>query len=380
MTRLRVAIAIVAVVATTVIFFLLLAEHEQILSPAGPDSPPLLPLGNPNATTLDTSQPVIDERIGELASEHPKLRCLLEADARSGRHEESEEQFRQWVDFAQKTLAQSDDAENRLVAALLGTVDAEPTTYAQLHDVMDSEPRNPLIAWNYVEYCSGLYAPCGLASALVEQRALRADPSNGALWAKIAAKRFERGNRAGALEAMQQAATASQFDSFWIDHILAFERALRVVPNPNRRNGLIDAIGFVTVLPSSEVEIVRTCKQEAPRNPQWMDACLAYGKRLERDGRTLLNQMFGLAIQRNVMESAGDPIALMRVQDVEIRYSEYLRQFADASMNAMLEFDESLAWRYVELIQAAGEVEAMRQIRVEVDRLLASPEYKPCGD
>lgn len=49
-------------------------------------------------------------------------------------------------------------------------------------------------------------------------------------------------------------------------------------------------------------------------------------------------------------------------------------------MNAILEFDDSLAWRYVELIQAAGEVEAMRQIRVEVDRLLAAPEYKPCGD
>ena len=379
MTRLRIAVAVV-VVATTAIFLLLLAEHEQIVPPVDPDSPPLLPVGNPTATTLDTSQLVIDERIGESASAHPKLRCLLEADARSGGYEESEQQFRQWADSARKTLAQSDDAENRLVAALLGTADAEPTTYAELHDVLDLEPRNPLIAWNYVEYCSDRYARCGLAPALVEQRALLADPSNGALWAKIAAKRFERGNRAGALEAMRQAATASQFDSFWVDHILAFERALRVVPNPNRRNGPIDAIGFVAALPSSEVEIVRTCKKEAPRSPQWMDACLAYGKRLERDSRTLINQMFGLSIQRNVMESAGDPVPLMRVQDVEIRIKEYTRQFADASMNAMLVFDESLAWRYVELIQAAGEVEAMRQIRVEVDRLLASPEYKPCGD
>ena len=379
MTRLRIAVAIV-VVATTAVFLLLLAEHEQIVPPVDPDSPPLLPVGNPTATTLDTSQLVIDERIGESPSEHPKLRCLFEADAPSGRHEESEEQFRQWVDFAQKTLAQSDDAENRLVAALLGTADAEPTIYAQLHDVMDSEPRSPLIAWNYVEYCSDRYTPCGLAPALVEQRALLADPSNGALWAKIAAKRSERGNRAGALEAMRRAVTASQFDSFWVDHILAFERALRVVPNPNRRNGPIDAIGFVAALPSSEVEIVRTCRQEAPRNPQWMDVCLAYGKRLERDSRTLINQMLGLAIQRNAMESAGDQIPLMRVQDVEIRNNEYLRRFADASMNAILGFDDSLAWRYVELIQAAGEVEAMRQIRVEVDRLLASPEYKPCGD
>ena len=308
------------------------------------------------------------------AQPHPKFACLIEQSLDAG---ESDADFRAWVAASVDVFASSDDPELKLVAGLLAIDTETGSDHRRLLAAADAYPSHALIGWNYVEYCSRDNLPCGRERADVEQQALRADPGNGALLAKIAGQRYARGEVAAALEALQAAVAAPRFDSYWVEHIRAFDRALKVAPRQGTQNGIIDAIGFTAAVPDSMTWLARVCRDEATRDALWGDACLAFAGRLRTAQGTLMDEQIGLAIQKRIAEAADDPQSRALVASIDAELAAMRALTSDRSIGVIYS-DETRMADYLEAMEAYGERGALRRSLVEAKRLLDSPDYDPC--
>ena len=282
------------------------------------------------------------------------------------------------LDTIARTLASSQDAEHLLAAAVM-TLDTDPARgFDLLARARTASPGHPLVALNRLDACMAHPAQEACTGHDVEAEAIRTEGSNGALWARIAAKRQEDGDQRGAMQALQHAATAPRYDVYWIDHVKLFERALAASTGLSYSRRTVAAMGIRAAMWRPEYELLSTCVSGIASSPEWRPACLAFGRRLEEDGGTLLDVIFGLSIQAAVYEAAGDTrkhAIASRKRDA-LRAS--LRQDDFQAAQRLLVRDPRLLADYLDEADAYGELAAQQFLESEVARLQALPDYDPC--
>ena len=275
-------------------------------------------------------------------------------------------------------LAASQDAEHLLAAAVM-TLDSDPARgFELLAHAWTANPGHPLVALNRLDACMAHRGLEACTDHDVEAEAIRIEGSNGALWARIAAKRQDDGDVAGAMRALQRAATAPRYDVYWIDHIKLFERALAASTDLSYRERAVAAMGITAAMWRPEYELVPTCVAGIATSPEWRPACGEFGRRLEEDGGTLLDTVLGVAIQAAVYEADGDTRMLAIASRKRDALRATLRQDAFQAAQRLLVQDERLLTDYLEEIDAYGEVAALQFLESEVARLQALPGYDPC--
>ena len=280
------------------------------------------------------------------------------------------------LDTIAGTLASSRDAEHLLAAAVL-TLDSDPgRSFELLAHAWTANPGHPLVAINWLDACMAHPGKGACASHDVEAEAIRTEGSNGAVWARIAARRQDDGDEAGAMQALQRAATAPRYDVYWIDHVKLFERALAASTGLSYSERAVAAIGITAAMWRPEYELVTTCNAAAA--PEWQPACVDFGRRLEEDGGTLLDVMVGLSIQAALYESVGDT----RQHEIASRKRNALRaslrQHDFEAAQRLLVQDPRLLTDYLNEFDAYGELAALQFLESAVERLQALPGYGPC--
>lgn len=275
-------------------------------------------------------------------------------------------------------LTNSKDPEHLLMAALIGFDGKTKPGLSVMENALAADPDNPLTLWSFLDSCSLHPKAPKCADGSIEKRAILADGGNGRLWGKIADYRLARGDTVGALDALINANTAPQFNGYFIEHVEMLERGLAAATDNPYRERITNAIGIAAAMPQPIYKVFQGCKEQAAESAEWSQACLGYGKRLERDGRTVMSTTFGIALQKVVYKMAGDEA---RLADTDLRgrlITEAMESGYTDDGWVLLAYDDQVLADYMNEWSAHGEFQALQFLQEEVVRLSKQPGYDPC--
>jgi hypothetical protein len=268
-----------------------------------------------------------------------------------------------------RVLEKSHDAEHLMVAALAARPDDADSALMLLGNAAFRDPANPMIASQLLDLCLEI-GHCSRARPEMERNLVAADKANVLAWLQVARSRLSRGDEQGALSAMREAAGAAVVDDRLVDYVMTYDRALAassdLEPYARMHAAFMHAAGVF----ASETMIFEDCRERVPGSAEWNDLCIRVAERLEQDGRTLQMQSIGLGMQIHLYKLVGDTREQERVMD---RHRAFRAQYDPLTLQAArveeLQ-DATVMRRYLEVLDASGELEAMRYIADEVQARL----------
>jgi hypothetical protein len=297
-------------------------------------------------------------------------------------NEESAQESRdRWVLERPKisaSLAHSEDSEHLLTAALIGFDRTSKEHLSAMEKALAADPDNKLTLWNFLHTCALHPAATMCMDGSIEKRAIVADGGNGLLWGKIAGYRMDRGDIAGALDALLKANTAPQFNDYLIEHTEMVERGLVAAADYPYRERVVYGI---SVGSSSMIKFYAPfhfCRKQAQESPEWLQACLEYGKRMESDAKMANSILMGNNLQKTMYEISGN---LKKISEIDLR-RQLIRDtmISGYRMDAqvLLSFDDQVMADYIQEWSVHGELRALQFLHEKVVRLSNQPGYDPC--
>lgn len=172
------------------------------------------------------------------------------------------------------------------------------------------------VAWAPVSRACG--RECTLATDPFE-RWLALDPDNGMAWAEAATRALAANDEPGARAALERAARAPRFDSYWVEAVRAAVSIARAVPIPPELASYAESQGFGATDAADLSAFGVAMGQATPgmvylpdacrNHADWQDDCLRLGRLMETRGNDFLGQGIGRAIQRRLLPRESDAAA-----------------------------------------------------------------------
>lgn len=374
--RRRLAVVIAVLLIVFVAIWLSRPSRE---APAGVTSPAAKPAASAAGDVATVAgQNVADEATSSVDSpesdvvveECPPPLTPEQVDARNARLQAE-------LATGSEILASTDDSEHQLAAAMLKFREETPRAMAMLKRAAVLDPANKLVAPAVLMLCSQRNVS-GCAPELLEEMALDADPENGHTWLQIGISRLIHNDNEAAVEAFRNAIAKPQFDSYYYEQFALLERGWASSTNLSLPDRVIAAMGVVAAMPMPINVLMNKCKDET--SGVWPELCEQVGRRMTVEGRDLISQGIGMALQEAALENLDDQEGLARVkrENAAVRAVLIDLERADSMYNMLLN-DSRLLQNYLENFGSYGEVEAMRRAQAEYLRLKGSPDYNQCN-
>jgi len=234
-------------------------------------------------------------------------------------------------------------------------------------------PDNKLLSLTLMNACIANPDNLNCSSSYIDN-ALRFDGDNGALLNKIAAYYNKKGDKEAAISFLESSANAPFFNNYRKERILLFINALKPT-GWSLEDIVVAALGFESAIWIGDLSIVTGICLSESLTDNVIQTCLAYGKRLESDGDTLLYNYIGLNIQKKIYKHFADNFSLEEVA----RKKKALDQFAkDIAFTEQFFPDENFVNDWITSITNFNEKDTFRHMKEEADRLIADPDYTPC--
>ena len=269
-------------------------------------------------------------------------------------------------------LAVSQDAEHLHVAALL---EPDPADRIELiTNAMKSNRNDAFLVWDAVRICTRVLNQTNCPLQEWEDRLLTIDGQNSEAWIRVAANRLHRGDDDGSLRAMQQAATSPVSRMYWTERIEAAERSLAAAGGFSFPERASYGFGISAQSLPNFGDYTKMCREKGAKNQEWAYACLAYGERLESQGKTLIGQAIAYALQKIALESLGDD---ERLATVAAREENARQDRNDLFLVARRNQAAIIGWSnpiifygFLATIRSDGEMAAQVYLQDETDRWL----------
>jgi hypothetical protein len=260
-----------------------------------------------------------------------------------------------------RRLADSADPEHLLVASYIVRFQDSAHSRKLLNRARAASPGNALIARNDIAFCLQYPDAQGCGTTDIDQRGLSADGQNGTLLLAIAARRAKRGDLPGALEALNKAATAPLFDSYYSNQVLATDRALSAASDLLPSERLTVAFGIVPL--ALEEAGFELCRKQLDSSNEWRHVCLSVASRMEEDGDTLVVQLLGAALQARIHRYNGDSQQADAADGRRAALRDSMAETAELLDEQILRDNPQLINRYLGSLTSYGELEASEFIR-----------------
>lgn len=298
-------------------------------------------------------------------SELEERESLFVSDDGEGSFEEA--RYEEELLRVKERLIASEDPEHLHVAALLAK---EPSRrVALISRSLTVGGDSALRVWGAVNICVQAIGKTDCPLEDWTARLVTLDSQNGEAWLLLASNRISSGDESGALVAMQRAASATASRVYWPDMIEMGERAFAAASDQPFIERVVNSIGIAAAnLPSGQTYL-NMCRVTSARSMDWTMACLEYGELAEREGKTILGQSIGRAMQRNALTALDDEdrLASLAVRDRESRIrladTVWARDPAVAMTANPMFFS-----RYLNAIRLHGEADARAAMQEEVDQ------------
>ncbi|NND61333.1 MAG: hypothetical protein HKN49_13830, partial [Gammaproteobacteria bacterium] len=160
--------------------------------------------------------------------------------------------------------------------------------------------------WQLLTHCDRSRDPGGRCA--VERLTAQAedlDGGSGEIWRVLTNQWYDKGNEEQALLALERAVAAPLLRQYWPETIRILDNALRSLGTLDATDRIALAMALAANGPRN-LMLEDRCASHAEKDARWLDACVAYGRRLESEGLALLDQRIGLVIQRDMAAIMGD--------------------------------------------------------------------------
>jgi hypothetical protein len=286
---------------------------------------------------------------------------------------------------AQRILAGSPDPEHFLAALLLeppeNRISNDASAQAKRLELGERAARSGLkvLAWHALNACAAAKQSCPIAH--LEQRLLEADKQNAEAWALVATLRYKRGDVAGALAAVQGAASAPTSTWYWSETIDLIERSLAAQTKMRYVDRMGAAVAAGVPTPFDLGAFRDMCKVESASTRSWSKACLDYvtlrGKRNETMAARLTAHSMREQILTALGEREGAAEAAAQTVTERAQMSAELNAVQEPGRSmwrlrwALTASDPALLHAYLGALQQSGEIEGHRMfLRQEVPSVL----------
>ena len=208
-------------------------------------------------------------------------------------------------EFATSLIAntsQSNSAASILVATMFAQQyqpDSMPTLLAiELGTTEYNTLRYSLAAY----YClaGGTASVCNIASFGHELINLDQDNLEPYLYTMV--KLAEAGNPEAALAALTRGNLAVDTNNYYFDKLQLLRASLAGAQYPQDKiNGASESLAGAALMYGFYAKVLSLCAELSQENASWKSQCLALGSRFENEGRTAMQYIFGLALQRDCL-------------------------------------------------------------------------------
>ena len=233
-------------------------------------------------------------------------------------------------------LAASNDpferVAGRLIAARGRDPNGEPDAAAYLAAVSEGlsgpDPRVAAIAWQLCSNVAEGQAPA--CASITPQRWAQLEPGNAQAWLAVASDATQRGDEAGAREALSRAARGSSSRLGWSDVLrLAQSPSLQALSPVERELLVIDLIGVMaSTTASGGLSVAVLCSQTAVESPQRRKDCGDVAQVMLDHGETLIE----LGIARSIGQRVGwDDSRLNALEQEQTALTDALAEATDFS-------------------------------------------------
>jgi len=264
-------------------------------------------------------------------------------------------------------LAASADVEHMLVAALLAYWDAStPGTLELLIEAGRLDESNPMVAARLLQMCQIAGDGCDLSIADLEAQSTSTDRGNADVWARVAASRVNRSDHAGALDALQEAVAAPEFNEYHVDTILMFDRALAASTELSSEERLKLAYRYASMLPLTQNDMSAQCSERALESGEWLNACIRWGERQELESKSTGGRLHGLALQRDMYRLSGDAREEAGAKARQKVVGDKMQKQIDAASAVDWPRHEPVLRNYLDKYAATDEFAALDYLQAEI--------------
>lgn len=281
------------------------------------------------------------------------------------------------VEWAEKTarvrrtavpvLATSTTAEHKLAAAMLAYWDMNAAGALELLvEARELDESNPMIAARMLQMCQIAQERCDLSLADLEIQSATTDRGNADAWARVATSRAGRSDHAGALDALQEAAAAPEFNEYHVDYILLFDRALAASAELSSAERLRVAYSYATMTPLTQNDMSGSCGEQASESGEWLNACLRWGERQELESKSTSGRLYGLVLQQMMYRLSGDAREEESAKARQKEVAEKSQKQIEAVSAVDWSRHEPILRNYLDMYAATDELAALDYLQAEM--------------
>ncbi|MEW6983674.1 hypothetical protein AAD001_13565 [Colwelliaceae bacterium 6471] len=211
-----------------------------------------------------------------------------------------------------------------------------------------------------------------------EEQIIALDGNNGATWLQIAAFRFQKSDELGALIALKKIMSSAIYNEYFAEQVQTFTQSMADFSDMELSTRLNFAIGMTT-LGGGFQELTSYCRQATALEADTLELCLSIGKTMQKQGKVLISQLIGVALQEIAYRAMGklEIAEKLKQQRENYRLGGGSELYDKASM--LMSFDESLLNHWLEHFKLGGEVVAYDAVVEEAILLSKNEYYEPCN-
>lgn len=332
------------------------------------DLPQPEPLGSPDTADLPVGQSFMSDLNSIFtASTSPAAACDQDSVSRGQSQVEWAEKTARIRRDAVPVLAASTVAEHKLAAALLAHGEMNAAGAVDLLvEAKKLDPSNPMVAPRILQMCQIAQEDCSLSLLDLEVQSVTTDRGNADVWARVASSRASRSDYAGALDALQEAVAAPEFNEYHVDTILLFDRALAASAELSSVERLRAAYSYATATPLTQNDMSGPCLEQASESGEWLNACLRWGERRELESKSTSGRLHGLVLQQTMYRLSGDAreeaSAKARQQEVADKSQQQIEAVSAVDWSR----HEPILRNYLDRYAASDEFAAMDYLQAEM--------------
>ncbi len=264
----------------------------------------------------------------------------------------------------------STNPEHLVAAALL--LRQPDDQVAPVKRALETGGDNLVIVWTAARICSAAKDQDACPAGKLAERLIAIDPLNSETWMFAAVQRLQRGDKAGALAAVQRAGSATESRIYWAETIALMERAFAAASDYGFVDRARAAIGVASANLPRYSDYTRMCTQQSQVSEAWAYACLSYGELAERRGDTIIGELIARSMQISALKRLGDQAKLAEVVARGDRAEAARREaVGDRDADVLIFSTPDLFADFLNVLSQQGESAAQQWRHQEAARLRA---------
>ena len=276
-------------------------------------------------------------------------------------------------------LSVSSSPEHLHVAAMLA--DDPATRVSLLEAAIANQPNDSFLLWDAVRICSETKETVRCPLEEWERLMVAVDGQNSEAWIRVAANRYAAHDYDAALDAMRYASSAAESRVYWTEMVEMIERGFAAGSDLDFSDRAFAALMIASLQLPRYRDYLRMCEDRSVHSTDWASACLAYGERVESQGKTEMGVSISRDIQRIALEELGELelAAKIRLRQERLREEKLAAIFEHRSPTTeLLVSSPTLFSAYLAAIRSEGETSAWRQLTLEVERIIEQQPELAC--